>query len=406
MAPSTRSSSATHPATRIASIDVLRGLTILTMIFVNDVAGVKNIPAWMKHVPSGENGMTFVDVVFPAFLFIVGMSIPFAMATREKKGDSPLQRWQHILLRTLALLVIGVFMVNSEGGNYNESAMLLDIHPWTILIYVFAILIWNQYPKTPEKQRLYKGLQIAGILGLASLFLLYRGGDGTQMMRPHWWGILGLIGWAYLYACAVYLFSSRSLTAVVGMIGVFIAMYMGMRAEGMELPILLDWLKGQGGNASHAAVVLAGTALSLLIINQNPQTEYPRLLRQILGLAALLALAGFFLEPFYGIQKNAATPTWGLYSAAICTTLFAFLYWLMDVKGIVSWSQFLRPAGANALLIYFLPPIFYAGLAWSGLTFYSALGFGMVGIIRSVVFALLMILAVTWLNKRGVSLKI
>jgi predicted acyltransferase len=209
-----------------------------------------------------------------------------------------------------------------------------------------------------------------------------------------------------LYACIVYLSSAKSLAAVVGMIGVFIAWYMGVRAEGMELPALLTWIKGQGGNASHAAIVLSGTALSLLIMGRDPKTEYPRLLRQILALAALLAVAGYFLEPFYGIHKNAATPTWGLYSAAICTAIFAFLYWLMDVKGIVAWAGFLRPAGANALLIYFLPPIFYAGLAWSGLGFYSALGFGMVGIIRSIVFSLIMLWAVAWLNKRGISLKI
>ena len=59
------------------SIDVLRGLVMFTMVFVNDVAGVHGIPAWMKHHhPDNASGMTFVDLVFPAFLFLVGMSIP------------------------------------------------------------------------------------------------------------------------------------------------------------------------------------------------------------------------------------------------------------------------------------------------------------------------------------------
>ena len=58
-------------STRLLSIDVLRGLTILVMMFVNDLEGVRGAPAWMKHVqPSTADGMTFVDVVFPAFLFI------------------------------------------------------------------------------------------------------------------------------------------------------------------------------------------------------------------------------------------------------------------------------------------------------------------------------------------------
>jgi heparan-alpha-glucosaminide N-acetyltransferase len=83
---------------RIISIDVLRGLTILIMIFVNDVAGVTGIPAWMKHIePPEADGMTFVDVVFPAFLFIVGMSIPFALGKRLQNGESWLRMESQIL---------------------------------------------------------------------------------------------------------------------------------------------------------------------------------------------------------------------------------------------------------------------------------------------------------------------
>ena len=101
---------------RIVSIDILRGITILVMIFVNDVAGVVGTPAWMKHIsPPLADGMTFVDWVFPSFLFIVGMSLPFAITTRLERGDSIFQIVNHILVRTISLLIIGVFMVNAES---------------------------------------------------------------------------------------------------------------------------------------------------------------------------------------------------------------------------------------------------------------------------------------------------
>ena len=67
---------------RILSIDAFRGITILVMIFVNELAGMRDIPQWMKHMPADADAMTFVDMVFPAFLFIVGMSIPFAINSR------------------------------------------------------------------------------------------------------------------------------------------------------------------------------------------------------------------------------------------------------------------------------------------------------------------------------------
>src|SRR5437763_16625032 len=88
---------------RITSIDALRGLVILAMIYVNDISGAKHVPWWMKHFSDSfkGSGMTFVDLVFPAFLFIVGMSIPFALGSRIARGDPIWKILGHILIRTL-----------------------------------------------------------------------------------------------------------------------------------------------------------------------------------------------------------------------------------------------------------------------------------------------------------------
>src|ERR1022692_252822 len=106
----------TTQPTRITSIDALRGFVMFMMIFVNDLSGAgKIVPDWMLHFsdrhPKGS-GMTFVDLVFPAFLFIVGMSVPFALGGRMAKGEPFLRTLGHVAVRTISLLLIGILMVH------------------------------------------------------------------------------------------------------------------------------------------------------------------------------------------------------------------------------------------------------------------------------------------------------
>src|SRR2546430_15825461 len=99
------------PPPRVFSVDALRGFVMFAMLFVNDIAGLHRAPWWMKHhqPEDGGNGMTFVDLVFPAFLFIVGVSIPLAFASRLAKGQPLWRLLLHVLLRGGGLLMLGVF---------------------------------------------------------------------------------------------------------------------------------------------------------------------------------------------------------------------------------------------------------------------------------------------------------
>ena len=73
---------------RIRSIDLLRGADVLLMLFVNEVAGVAGAPAFLRHKGAADDGMTITDLVFPAFLFVVGMAIPFALGSRRARPRS------------------------------------------------------------------------------------------------------------------------------------------------------------------------------------------------------------------------------------------------------------------------------------------------------------------------------
>lgn len=388
---------------RILSIDIFRGLTIFLMVFVNDLAGVSNIPAWMKHVAADVDGMTFVDVVFPAFLFIVGMAIPFAVQSRLS-SQGTWGFWRHVFLRTIGLLILGVYMVNSE--EMNLEANLIPKWIWAPSLYIAAVLIWNNYPKQESGgiSSRAKVLQGIGWLILVTLYFLYRKGETGNLsgMTPSWWGILGLIGWAYLISIIVYIGTAKNQWGVLaGLVGIGL-LYIGIRTE---VPFLANSRLGrQSGHLAHSLLVLSGVFCALLMSQAQEQKMHTHKIRNMMlwGLA-LLAL-GYFTDPIEGISKIRATPSWTFYCAGICSVLYPLIYWLVDVKGISEWANFLKPAGKNPLLTYIIPPFIYGILGFSFLPAFMSIGW--LGFLKSIVFSLLVLLAARWFTQKKILLKL
>jgi hypothetical protein len=384
---------------RIVCIDAFRGITIFIMIFVNELASVTNVPQWMKHMPADADAMTFADLVFPAFLFIVGMSIPFAFNARLLKGDSSKIIWTHTLKRALALIVIGVYMVNAEYG-YDESKMFVSSAFWGFLAYSMPIPIWNKYPKTFPK--LTKNiLQYGGMLVLVLLYFLYVQDTGAVGITPKWWGILGLIGWAYLITVVYYWLVSGKLAAMIGFLFVcLIANVLNLTNGTMVHEI--SWLSFIAGHMTHATLVSAGVVISLLFFEDAISKKINW---KVIGFMALFFLMGFLLRPYYEVSKVRGTPSWVLYSAGICTMLFCFFYWLMEIKKKTKWSAFFMPAAANPLLIYILPGIiYYFNLAFGIKILPDYFRDGVLGIIWSLVFSTMMLFVMRIFNKYKIQL--
>ena len=209
---------------RLLSVDLVRGLDVLLMLFVNEMAGVTGTPAFLRHVGPEADGMTLTDVVFPAFLFITGMSIPLALGARLRAGEPRGRIIRHVAVRSVSLIVIGVLMVNAEHGN---APGRLSPDAWNILMTMAVLLVW-QAP-TERFRRWRPQVMAVGAASLIALAWLYRSTQATGIiqLRPQWWGILGLIGWAYLVASLVYLAAGdRPLVLVAasaGLYGLFFA---------------------------------------------------------------------------------------------------------------------------------------------------------------------------------------
>jgi heparan-alpha-glucosaminide N-acetyltransferase len=384
---------------RVYSIDVLRGITILVMIFVNELAGVSGISSWWKHAAADADKMTFPDVVFPSFLFIVGMSIPFAISNRISKGDSYQELIKHILFRSLGLLVLGVFMVNTEGG-YNNEAMLLPISLWALLFAVFAIMVWNSY-STP---RLGRSLRIIGAAGLVLLALLFIREDGSRGITPQWWGILGLIGWAYLIASFIYLLGKGSLAVIVPALILCVAWF-AVGSIASENP-LLNFMNAQKGHATHTSIVLSGVILSLLVFDERVRRSLAIRLTYVTCAAVVSLIAAIMLRRWFPVSKIFATPSWAFFCVSICISVFLFLYWLIDIKKVSRWTSFVQPAASNPLLTYLIPFIIFAVMSLLNLHWPAIFHQGFAGMIWSLVFAISVMAFVIVLNRMNIKLKL
>jgi predicted acyltransferase len=388
---------------RINSIDIFRALTVLVMITVNEWHGVIGLPQWMTHMPADVDAMTFVDAVFPAFLFIVGMSIPFALQQRFSKGDSGWQVQGHVLQRALGLVVIGFFMVNAEDG-FHAASMLLPIQLWALLCFVAAFLVWGSLSGGPALGLAWRLIGVGLFVGLA---LLYRGGPaGQDGMTPQWWGILGLIGWAYLIGCACFALCRGRVLGLLVCIAFCAAYFALHRAPGVEGQALMRVLFSQDAHFSHAALVLSGCVTAMLFFNQLSNDSAAKRFALAFGFALLLALAATWLRPEFKISKIYATPSWALYSASACVLIFAALYHYVDVRGRSFLPWLLEPVAANPLVAYLIPFIVEGLMSLANWEIPLFLRTDLVGIGFGMAYAVAVALLVKQLAARGVRLRI
>jgi len=394
---------------RIQSIDVFRALTMLLMIFVNDLWTLKGIPNWLEHAEKTEDFLGLADVVFPCFLFIVGMSIPFAIKIRIKKGDSDIQIIKHIAVRSFALIVMGLFTVNSPSLNAEATGIG---NAWFEILMVLAFfLIWNVYPKTHKKLRyLYICLQIVGVLLLAWLAYKFKGNmhGSTQLigMRFQWWGILGLIGWIYLAASLIYLYLKNWPKLLLVLWMLFIVFNI-VATSGWLQKVLpgspKNWFIGNGAFHSFA---FAGIIASLLLEKYFNANNVKKLGLILIIMSFVMLVSGLMSNRFWIISKLGETPPWIFFCCAIAFALFGFLHWLIDVKNKFQWFDIIKPAGTSTLTCYLIPYFYYSVMDLYGTELPAWCKNGGIGIVKSIIYSFIIIGLTYLLGKMRIRLKI
>ncbi|HZY62303.1 MAG TPA: DUF5009 domain-containing protein [Edaphobacter sp.] len=379
---------------RVVSVDIFRGLVMVVMIFVNELASVQGLPWWNYHMKASVNAMTYVDMVYPAFLFIVGMAIPLAVRQRLKKNPSIPQLWLHVALRSFSLIVMGLLLANARKGD--PALMGLSTNAWVLLGLLGAVLYWSIYSGPGEVFWIRRLRRFAGLALMVAMYAIFRRvtRDGhIGWIDGRYPEILGLIGYTYLAVCILYIPTRRWIWAPLAWFAALTVLCAfaaaGWLGLGFTHHVPLYYFPF--GNGSMASITMAGVVTSSIFLSGHRWQETRQKLLFAAAFAYVTLVAGWLLTPL-GISKIRATPTWCLYSIGVSVLLFMGLYWICDVKKFTAWAFFARPAGSNTLLTYLLPDFYYFLVAWLGFTYFDHhYNYGWQGAVRAAIFTAIML---------------
>ena len=303
---------------RIVSIDALRGFTMLFIIgggeFFSSFHEVwpnfltAALAQNMTH--AGWEGFYFLDLIFPLFLFLVGLLLPFVILGRLEGGSKPGDLYGHILKRTLVLIFLGLV-------NYGLLRFEFDTMRWSSVLgrigicYLFASLLVIH-----TSWRKQAGVVLAVLLGYwAAVMFIPVPGYGPGVLTPE--------------GCLTTWLDQKLIPGALGL-GIY---------------------DRQGILSTFTSI--ATTLIGVLAGHWLRSGREPR--RKIMGfvIAGLATLAaGWVWGQFFFISRNVWTSSFVLYSAGWCLLLLALFYWVIDVKGYQKWAFPLVVVGMNAITIW------------------------------------------------------
>ena len=257
-------------------------------------------------------------------------------------------------------------------------------------------------------KRLVWLLKALGVLILLYFAIIYRGGkdDDLSYFGPRWWGILGLIGWAYLGSALIYLFSKDRFGAVFMGWLAFCLISISATTD-FTPPAILSFIPEPICSGTMTALCLGGVLTSMIFRYYRKKNEDLKLSLIYIGGFIILILLAVWTRPYLGgISKLRATPPWLFLCSGFTLAAFLIIYWLADKWKKAHWFKPIKPAGTDTLLCYLVPHFFYAILRFGEIKFPASMLDGGVGLFKSFMVASICVLMTWGLNRIGIRLKL
>lgn len=308
-------------AARLDSLDAFRGAAVAAMLLVNNPGSWSHVYAPLRHAP--WHGWTFTDLIFPAFLWIVGVSLTLSTARRVEAGANRAALLRHAVRRSALIFSLGLLLATFPFG-------LLPAHDFTLAtvripgvlqriavcaLAATALFLWTG----PRGQAAWAAGLLLGYWGLLTLVPVP--GYGPGVLDPQG----NLAWWIDAHVLAGHT-------------------WRGAPAPGFDPEGILSTLPA-------IATVLGGTLAGAWMRGERPAARTSAGLVAA-GLALLAAGAAWGLV--FPLNKNLWTSSYTVFMAGWSSLLFGIVHWIVDVRGWRGWARPLVWYGMNALALFVL----------------------------------------------------
>jgi predicted acyltransferase len=351
---------------RIISVDVLRGLTVLLMTIVNNPGSWSYVYPILDHAK--WNGCTLADLVFPFFIFIVGIAVPLAMPIKKDNSENRTK----IITRSLRIICLGMFL------GYFYSIHFMGLQPGLLLLCIrltFTALVG--YALIGDFKLKTKTILAVGIF-IILLGLAYSGHENFAKIRL--FGVLQRIGIVYFFVSIIYLktnIKTQIILSILILMGYWALMTLipvpGIGYPNLEAGTnLASWLDSvllknhmyietktwdPEGILSTLPVIangLIGLLIGQLLIQPMPKIKITKIMASV---SFGLIIMGLLWSLAFPINKALWTSSYVLFTAGTALLILSVIYYIIDVLGYKKWTPFLLSWGVNPMIVFFVSGI-------------------------------------------------
>lgn len=305
-------------SSRLISLDVFRGLTIAGMILVNNAGSWDYVYPALSHAE--WHGVTPTDLIFPFFLFIMGVAIPFAFSKRIVTGTDKRKLLPKIVSRTAILILLGLIIniFPAYDWNFLERIRIPGILQRIAIAYFSISLLY-----------LYTNIKIQAIIAFLILILYWAAmtlipvpGVGYSNLEP----ATNLSAWIDRMVFSDHVWEYTKYWDPEGLLSTLPAISSGL------FGLLTGWW-----------------------IRSNRGSDVKTIHMFLFGCISIVV--SLFWDMLFPLNKNLWTSSYVLYTTGMALLFFACCYWIIDVKGYTWWIKPFIVFGSNAITVFFLSEI-------------------------------------------------